>query len=151
MSIFRRKTPSVKVGIAPPAPPTPSPPSEFTFEGRDVTTLEGEERLKDYLYHIHAIQQLAVEARMHGYFKRQTEDQREWILEMLREAEGLVEKYRDFKGIPASMKLTQVEKQNNPHLDKKAKAYGGKGRKAKKSLKKRRVRKGKSKRTTKKK
>ena len=65
-------------------------------------------------------------------------------------AEGLVEKYRDFKGIPASMKLTQAEKQNNPHLDKKAVASGGKGRKAKKSLKKRRSRKGKSRRGTKK-
>lgn len=151
MSIFRKKKPSVKVGIAPPAPPTPSPPSEFTFEGRDVTTLEGEERLKDYLYHIHAIQKLAVEARMHGYFKRQDEVQREWILGMLREAEDLVEKYKDFKGIPASMKLTQAEKENNPHLDKEATASGPKRRKAKKSSKKRRVRKGKSKRTTKKK
>ena len=147
MSIFRRKTPSVKVGIA---PPTPSPPSEFTFEGRDVTTLEGEERLKDYLYHIHAIQQLALEARMHAYFKRQDEVQREWILEMLREAEDLVEKYKDFKGIPASMKLTQAEKQNNPHLDKEAKASGPKRRKAKKSSKKRHVRKGKSRRGTRK-
>ena len=145
MSIFRRKTPSVKVGIAPPAKLAPL--------AHEFVTLKGEERLKDYLYHIDAIQQLAIKAKNHEYFKnpkREGEDMNEYLQEWLTKAADLVEKYKDFKGIPASMKLTQDEKQNNPHLDKKALTSGGKGRKAKKSLKKRRSRKGKSRRGTKK-
>ena len=68
---------------------------------------------------------------------------------MLTEAEDLVEKYKDFKGIPASMKLTQAEKQNNPHLDKKAVASDLK-KKGKEKFKEKTRKKGKSKRTTKK-